>query len=79
MQYLNMSEEPERRRARLERELNLKEKEDALELRKLKLECEEKKLEQTSGNTRATNVLDLLGQLTNDEVAAIKAARAGFH
>ena len=77
-QYLNMGESQERRRARLEKELDLREKEEALELRKLKLEREEKKLEKASGNSRAANMLDVLGQLTEDEVVAIKAARAGF-
>jgi hypothetical protein len=74
-QFLHMNETSEQRRARLERELDLKEKEDALELRKLKLEREEKRLEQASGSSRAANLLDL----TDDELVAIKAARMGFH
>jgi len=59
--------------------LDFKKREEALELRKLKLECEENKLELKSGSTRAAHVMDLLGELMEDEVAAIKAARAGFH
>jgi Zinc knuckle len=77
-QYLNTSEDAEKRVARLEAELELRKREDALELRKRKLEQEERKLEQSSGSTRSTNVVDLLGQLTEDEILAIKAARQGF-
>ena len=65
--------------ARLEAELELRKREEALELRKRKLELEEKKLEQSSGAPRATNLLDVLGQLTEEEVAAVLAARSGFH
>ena len=78
-QYLNTSEDSERRVARLEAELALRKREEALELRKMKLEQEEKHLEKSNGSTRAAHVFDLLGQLTEEEVAAIKAARAGFH
>jgi hypothetical protein len=77
-QYLHVTEEPEKRRARLERELDLREKEEALDLKILALERKEKKLEQASGSARATNAIDLLSSLTEDEIAAIKAARAGF-
>jgi hypothetical protein len=78
-QLMQTNEDAERRCARLEKELDLREKEAALALRKLKLEGEEKKLEQTTGGTRMTNVFDLLGQLTDEEVAAIKASRSsGF-
>ena len=77
-QFLHVTEDPEKRRARLERELDLREKEEALELKKIELERKEKKLEQASGSARATNVLDLLTSLTEDEIAAVKAARAGF-
>ena len=77
-QYLNASEEAEKRVARLEAELELRKREDALELRKRKLEQEERKLEQSSGSTRSTNAVDLLGKLTDDEILAIKASRLGF-
>ena len=77
-QYLSASEDAEKRVARLEAELELRKREEALELRKKKLELEEKKLEQSGGSSRAANVLDLLGQLTEEEVVAIKAARLGF-
>jgi hypothetical protein len=72
------SEAPEKRRQRLEQELDLKEREDALELRKLKLEREEKRLEAGTKNNRNVNVQGLLEQLTDEEMAAIKAAKAGF-
>ena len=77
-QYLNSNDEADRRVARLEAELELRKREEALELRKRKVELEEKKLEQSSGSSRATNLLDVLGQLTEDDLAAIKAARVGF-
>ena len=77
-QFLHAAEDPAQRCARLEKELDLREKEDALELKRLELERKEKKLGQASGSARATNVLDTLGQLTDDEIVAIKAARAGF-
>lgn len=77
-QYVNVVESVDKRRARLEYELDLKEKEEALELRKLKLEREEKRLEQNSKNTRNAHVLDLLDQLNDDELAAIKNAKSVF-
>jgi hypothetical protein len=77
-QYLGASDDAEKRIAQLKAELDLRKREDALELRKKLVQQEEKKLEQSGGSSRATNVLDLLGQLTDDEVAAITAARSGF-
>lgn len=77
-QYLGTSETAEQRIARLEADLELKKREEMLEYRRKKLEQDERKLEQSSGNTRATNALDLLSQLTEEEITAIKAARAGF-
>jgi hypothetical protein len=77
-QYLNTSSDAEKRVKQLEAELELRKREDALELRKRKLELEEKKLEKSSGPSRSTNALDLLGQLSDDEILAIKAARLGF-
>jgi hypothetical protein len=74
-QYVNIVESAEKHRARLEYELDLKEKEEALELRKLKLE---KRLEQSGKNTCAAHVLDLLDQLNDDELLAIKTAKLGF-
>ena len=66
-QFVNTTEDPAHRRARLERELNFQEKEDALELRKLKLEREEKrKAEQTSKPTCSTQALELLEQLVKE-------------
>jgi hypothetical protein len=78
-QLLNNAEDPERRRARLERELDMREREEALELRKIKLEREEKKLAETSNKkTRAAHVQDLLEQLNEEELASLKVARSGF-
>lgn len=77
-QYLNSSDDAERRMTRLEQELDIRRREEALESRKKKLELEEKKLEQSSGASRSTNLLDLLSQLTEADLAAIKAAKTGF-
>ena len=75
--YLLGKETPEQRKARLERELDVSEREEALELRRLKLAREEKRLE-NSKSTRDGNIQELLGQLTDEEVAALKTAKAGF-
>ena len=77
-QYLSASSDAEKRIAQLEAELVLRKREEALEVRKRKLEMEEKKLEKSSGNSRSTNAIDLLGQLSEDEILAIKASRLGF-
>jgi hypothetical protein len=77
-QYTTAVEDPVRRKARLEYELDLKEREEALELRQLKLEREEKKKEQNSKSTRAAHVLEMLEQLTEDELSAIKTSKTGF-
>lgn len=77
-QYLGTSSD-ERSLARLKAELELKKREEVLELRKMLLEQSEKKLEKSSVPTRAANLQEELGQLTDDELVAIKAARSGFH
>lgn len=77
-QYTNLIEDPARRKARLEHELDLKEREEALELKQLRLEREEKKKEQSGKPSRAAQVLDILEQLTDEEVAAMKSSKSGF-
>jgi len=79
-QLLGTSNDADKRTiAQLKAELDLKKREEALELKQKMLEQNEKKIEQASGSTRAANVLDLLGQLTDEELAAIKTAKSGFH
>ena len=78
-QYLGTGSDAEKSIAHLKAELELKKREEVLELRKMLLEQNEKKLEKSSGPTRAANLQEELGQLTDDELAAIKAARSGFH
>jgi hypothetical protein len=65
--------------AQLRAELDLRKREEALELRQKMLEKQEKTSEQVSGSTRAANVLDLLEQLTDEELAAIRTAKSGFN
>jgi len=65
--------------AQLKAELDLRKREEALELKQKMLEQNEKKIEQTSESSRTANVLELLGQLTDEELAAIKSAKSGFN
>ena len=76
-QYMGVNNDVGKRIAQLETELELRKREDALELRKKKLELEEKKLEKSSGKSRSANALDILGDLTEDEITVIKASRLG--
>lgn len=39
----------------------------------------DKMVEQTSSAVRTANALELLGQLSDEELAAIKAAKSSFH
>ena len=63
----------------LKAELELKKREEALELRQRKLDEIEKKSEQTSTSTRAVNIHELLEQFTDEDLATLKNARSGFH
>ena len=79
-QYTNMVEDAAQRQTRLEKELELKEKEEELEIRQIKLEKETKKRQELSHRTtHAAQVLDLLEQLTEEEVAAITTVKLDFH
>ena len=49
-----------------------------MDLKQKVLEQSEKRSEQASSSTRTANVLDLLGQLSDEEVVAIKSAKLGF-
>jgi hypothetical protein len=75
-QFLGTNNDADKRTiAQLKAELDLRKREEALEQRRKILEQEEKKMEQTGGNSRLQNILDLLGPLSEEEVAAIRAAR----
>jgi hypothetical protein len=76
--YPTFTEDPAQRRARLEYELSLKEREDGLELKQMKLEREEKRKEQSGKYNRAAHVLEMMEQLTEEEVANIRATKSGF-
>ena len=79
-QLLGSSNDADKRTiAQLKAELDLRRREEALELKQKMLEKNEKKVEQASGSTRAANVLELLGQLSDEELAAIKTAKSGFN
>ena len=64
--------------AQLKAELDLRKREEALEQKQKMLEQNEKMSGQTSGSTRAATVLELLGQLTDEELAVIKTTKSGF-
>jgi hypothetical protein len=80
-QLLNTENDDKRTIAQLKAELDLRRREEALALKEKMLEqnLKEKKLEQTSGSARATQVLELLTQLTDEELAVIKSAKSGFN
>ena len=72
-QFLNTTEDPAHRRARLEKELNLKEKEEELELRKLKLNREEKRRgKQANKPACSPQVLELLEQIVKEDKAGFQ-------
>lgn len=77
-QYSHIAENSVHRRARLEHELDLREREEALELNQLELEREEEEREQSSKTTHAAQVLGMLEQLTDDEIAAVRNRKVGF-
>ena len=68
-QFFNTMESAAQRHTRLERELDLKEKEDELELRKIRLEREEKKREPINKGSGSPQVLEFLEQLEKNENA----------
>ena len=78
-QLLGSSDADKRTIAQLKAELDLRKREEALELKQKMLAQSEKTTEQASSSTRAANVLELLGQLTDEELAALRAAKSGFH
>jgi hypothetical protein len=64
-QLLGSSNDADKRTiAQLRAELDLKKREEALELKQKMLDQSEKKVEQASGPNRTANVLELLGQLS---------------
>jgi len=78
-QLLGSSNDADKRTiAQLKAELDLRKREEALALKQKMLEQNEKKVEQPGVSNRTANVLDLLGQLSDEEVAAIKSAKSGF-
>jgi hypothetical protein len=64
--------------AQLKAELDLKKREEALELKQKIMERNERKTEQSSGSTRAAIMFELLEQLSDEELAAVKSAKSGF-
>ena len=73
------SDTDKRTLAQLKAELDLRKREEALELKQKMLEQSEKKKEQASGATRSANVLELLELLSDEDLAALRAAKSGFN
>ena len=69
--------EREKRLTQLEKELELREKEKALTLRQLKLEKSEKEAEKQNKGSKTSYVLELLEQMTDDELSSLKG-KQGF-
>jgi hypothetical protein len=67
----------EQQLAQLEKELNLKEKESLLRAKQLKLESEARAEEKSKA--RASHVLEMLGQLADDDLVQLKENKSGFH
>jgi len=78
-QFYGTSNEDKRTIAQLKAELDLRKREEALELRQKMLEQNEKKMEQATISTRAATVRELLEQLSDDDLAALKSAKSDFH
>jgi hypothetical protein len=66
----------EQRLARMEKELQLKERESLLLARQLKLE--DKSDEKQNRGAKASYILGLLEQLTDEELASVKDSKSGF-
>ena len=79
-QFLGSNNDSDKRTiAQLKAELELRKREEAIDLRQKMLEQNEKKFEQASGSTRTTSILELINQLTEEDLAAIKTAKSGFN
>ena len=65
--------------AQLKAELDLRKREEALALKQKMLEENERKIGQSSSATRTTNIRELLEQLSDEDLAAIKTAKSGFN
>jgi hypothetical protein len=77
-QFLGGNDADKRTILQLRAELDLKRREEALELKQKMMEQSERKMEQASGSTRAATMLELLEQLSDEDLAAIKTAKSGF-
>ena len=77
-QYYNASEEKERRLAQLERDIGLRERENALTLRQLKLERAEKESGKSQKESKVAHLLELMEQMTDEDLAPLKGTRSGF-
>jgi len=64
--------------SQLEKELELREKEKVLTLRQMKLEKSEKEAEKQSKGSKASYALELLEQMTDEELSVLKGVKQGF-
>ena len=79
-QLLGTSNDMEKRTlTQLKAELDLKRREEALELKKRLLAENERKLEQANAPTKTPNIRELLEQLSEEELAVMLTSKSGFH
>ena len=79
MQHAVDWEGPSQRRVHVECELEFKKREEILEIKQLKLEHEERKRQEWAGKGMCVaHVLDMLEQLMDEELAAVRMLKAGF-
>ena len=79
-QLLGTSNDMEKRTlTQLKAELDLKRREEALELKKRLLAENERMLEQANAPTKTPNIRELLEQLSEEELAVMLTSKSGFH
>lgn len=77
-QYFNMSEDRERKLAQLERDIELRERENALTLKQLKLERAERESNRPAKGSKAAQLLELMEHMTEEELTPLKSSKSGF-
>lgn len=77
-QYFNTPDERDKKLSQLEKNLELKEREIALTLKQLKLERAEKESGRPVKGYKEAHLLELMEQMTDEELLSLKGSKAGF-
>lgn len=77
-QYFNTPDERDKKLSQLEKNLELKEREIALTLKQLKLERAEKESGRPVKGSKEAHLLELMEQMTDEELLSLKGSKAGF-